>query len=84
MPRTTLTSKGQITVPQEVRTALKLSQGDQLQIEVLANGFEARVVRRPTAASLQGILKSEVPYQGQDAEEQAVADSLAEKFARQE
>lgn len=83
MPRTTITSKGQMTVPQEVRTALRLSQGDQLQIEVLANGFEARVVRRPTVASLQGILRSEVLYQGQEAEERAVADALAEKFSRQ-
>lgn len=83
MPRTTLTSKGQITVPQEIRAALNLAQGDQLQIEVVANGFEARVLRRPTAASLQGILKSEIPYQSREAEKQAVAEVLAEKFARQ-
>ncbi|TSA86723.1 AbrB/MazE/SpoVT family DNA-binding domain-containing protein [Deinococcus detaillensis] len=83
MSRTTMTSKGQITVPHEIRAALKLVQGDQLQIEVVSNGFEARLVRRPTAASLQGILKSEIPYQSQEAERQAVAEALAEKFSKQ-
>lgn len=79
MVRTTITSKGQLTIPQEVRAALGLEQGDQLAIEVTEDGFHARVVRRPRAASLQGILRGPIAYQGEEAERAAVAEALARK-----
>lgn len=79
MPRAVLTSKGQMTVPQEVRSALGLEMGDQLLIETTASGFQATVIHKPTAAALQGILGSQVKYQGEAAEAQAVAEALAEK-----
>lgn len=79
MARTTLTSKGQITIPQEVRTALGLQQGDQLLIEATEGGFHATVVRKPRAGDLQGILRGPVPYQGEEAERAAVAETLARK-----
>lgn len=86
MPRAVLTSKGQMTVPHEVRAALSLEMGDQLLIETTENGFQATVVRRPTAASLQGALqgalKGSVKYVGQEAERLAVAAALAEKLRR--
>ena len=80
MPRAVMTSKGQMTVPQEVRAALGLEMGDQLLIETTETGFQATVVRRPTAASLQGALKGSVNYVGQEAERLAVAAALAEKL----
>ena len=79
MPRTVLTSKGQMTVPQEVRSALGLEMGDQLLIETTATGFQATVVHKPRAAALQGILSGPVKYQGDAAEAQAVAKVLTEK-----
>ncbi len=79
MPRTTLTSKGQMTVPQEVRTALGLEMGDQLLIETTASGFQATVMRKLGAAALQGLLRGPVKYAGEEAERQAVAELLAEK-----
>lgn len=74
-----MTSKGQITVPQEVRVALGLEVGDQLLIESTEGGFSATVLRRPTPASLRGLLASPVAYVGEDAEREAVGEALARK-----
>lgn len=79
MPRTTVTGKGQVTIPQEVRAALGLEVGDQLLIEPTEGGFSATVLRKPTPASLQGLLASSVPYAGEDAEREAVGAALARK-----
>ena len=81
MPRTVLTSKGQMTVPQEVRSVLGLEMGDHLLIEATSTGFQATVVRRPRVAALQGILSGPVKYQGDAAEAQAMAEELADKQA---
>jgi AbrB family looped-hinge helix DNA binding protein len=53
----TLTSKGQITLPIQVRTRLNLQPGDQLRFEV---GPDGTLIGRPatrSAANLVGILK---------------------------
>jgi AbrB family looped-hinge helix DNA binding protein len=38
MPTSTLTSKGQITIPREIREALHLSSGDQVDFILAADG----------------------------------------------
>lgn len=38
MPTATITSKGQVTIPTEVRSALGLKQGDRLEFVVLDDG----------------------------------------------
>jgi len=55
MVTATLTSKGQMTLPKEVRTKLGLKPGDRLQVAVTADG---RVVMTPAVplATLAGIL----------------------------
>ena len=53
----TLTSKGQTTIPKQVREHLKLSPGDKLDFVIEAEG---RVVIRPAkldVRSLKGLLK---------------------------
>jgi antitoxin PrlF len=57
MPSATLTSKGQITVPKEIREALKVDTGDRLDF-VLEGPL--RVVVRPGSADvedLKGLLR---------------------------
>lgn len=44
MPRATLTSKGQMTLPKEVREALKVKPGDRVEFIIQAPG---RVLLRP-------------------------------------
>jgi AbrB family looped-hinge helix DNA binding protein len=38
MPETTLTSKGQVTVPREIRDRLGLASGDKLTFTLLSDG----------------------------------------------
>ena len=58
MPASTLTSKGQTTVPKEIRDRLNLRPGDRLEFVVEEDG---RVVVLPAtvdASDLKGILKA--------------------------
>jgi antitoxin PrlF len=56
MPSSTLTSKGQTTVPKEIRDYLKLQTGDQIDFLIRSDGA---VVMRPATLhvrELKGIL----------------------------
>lgn len=54
----TLTSKGQITLPKAIRDKLGLDAGSQLQFELLPdNSIRARAVKAD-ARSVRGLLKS--------------------------
>lgn len=58
----TLTSKGQITIPQQVRDALGLKAGQKVDFHVLPDGrVELEVLRQMSVEDLQNILpKSKV------------------------
>jgi antitoxin PrlF len=53
MPTATLTSKGQLTVPQSVRAALGLHTGSKVDFVAGPDGFTIAPVR-PPAVSLKG------------------------------
>lgn len=54
----TLTSKGQITLPKEIRERLGLDAGSMLDFQILAdNTITARPVK-PDARRIRGLLKS--------------------------
>ncbi|MGQ0570533.1 MAG: AbrB/MazE/SpoVT family DNA-binding domain-containing protein [Armatimonadota bacterium] len=56
MPTSTITSKGQVTIPKHVREALRVGPGDKLDFLVQDDG---RVLLQPATidvASLKGIL----------------------------
>jgi antitoxin PrlF len=42
MPRTTLRAKGQLTLPEEIRTAARLEEGDLLEAELTDEGILLR------------------------------------------
>ncbi len=53
MPKTTLTSKGQVTIPKEIRQRLGLRQGDQLIFHFDESG---RLTVEPASRNLLGDL----------------------------
>ena len=73
MPTATVTSKGQTTIPREVRNFLNLKPGDKLEFKL--NPKDQTVVLKAAnihIASLRGILKTEgmKPY---DSNERVIA-----------
>lgn len=56
MAYSTITSKGQTTIPNEIRRALNLRPGDRLEYAVEQDHFKVRVAAG--AASLKGALRS--------------------------
>jgi hypothetical protein len=55
MPEATLTSKGQITVPIEVRKALALELGDKLEFVLVAPGRYEAMAASMSVTSLKGL-----------------------------
>lgn len=83
MATSTLSSKGQITIPREVREELGLEEGDKLEFLVEADGS---VRLRPVTASareLYGLLKRPGrPPVSVDEMNRGIAEHVAEEDAR--
>ena len=71
MVRATLTSKGQLTIPKEVRERLGLSSGDQVVFEFDGDSVRLRVERRKSLEELRGSLPATREYPGKEAEREA-------------
>ena len=57
MPIATLTSKGQVTIPKEVRERLRLRAGDRIEFVVAADGTVSVRTPRRDVREFAGILK---------------------------
>ena len=57
MPTSTLTSKGQTTVPKEVREVLDIGEGDKLTWEI-RGGRVAVTTDRPSLLDFEGFIKN--------------------------
>ena len=79
MPEATITSKGQITIPVQVRKALGLEAGDRLVFELRDDGLRVRALHRRKASELRGAVRSGTRYVSSEAERAAAADALARK-----
>lgn len=56
MPTATITSKGQITIPQQVRTDMGLTAGDRVDFIRMEDGHYAVVPASHSIKSLKGII----------------------------
>jgi antitoxin PrlF len=57
MPISTLTSKGQITLPRQIRQQLKLQSGDKLNFQVETNGVVTLSPINKKVSDVFGILE---------------------------
>ena len=57
MSRATITAKGQITIPKEVRTAIGVEPGDLLDFVRLEDGNYAIIPATVSIKSLKGVFK---------------------------
>ncbi len=76
---TTVTTKMQVTIPEEVRRIFPVQAGSRLSWSVEGETLVARRVRG--VSELRGCLTSEVPFPGIEAEKSAVADNRASHYA---
>ncbi len=78
----TVTSKGQVTIPAEVRRHLGIKRNDKLSFVIDPDGVvRLRVPRYPDIASLRGAAGSlERPLTWQEVREIAREDHLREKY----
>lgn len=77
MSTATVTSKGQITIPKDVREHLGLCAGDKIDLQVRADGVVELVPRRQPLMALRGALKSAVRGVSLDDMDRAIAHGAA-------
>lgn len=76
-----VTSKGQVTIPADVRRALKIDQGDDLVFEVTSErSVQLRVLKRQRLSELYGSLPASRPFPGKDEIREAVGRELGKKL----
>ncbi len=70
-----MTSKGQLTVPKDVRDRLGLRNGDRVVFELEGDSARLRVERRKGLSELMGSLPATRKYPGKEAEREAARAS---------
>jgi len=69
--KATLTSKGQLTIPKQIRDHLGLKPGDRIAFDVEDGVIRLRVERRRTLEELRGSLPAGRHYPGREAERES-------------
>ena len=83
MPQATLTSKGQVTIPVEVRKRLGLKTGDRVDFDFLPDGKVAIRTKKLPFEALRGFLRKEGQRRISIREmDEAIGKAVAEKFER--
>jgi len=82
MPQSTLTEKGQTTVPVQIRKAMNLIPHQKIQWVFHPNGY-ALVRPQPSALDLYGSLKPKKAFPGIQEEKEAVRRAVAKQAAKE-
>jgi antitoxin PrlF len=76
-----VTSKGQVTIPADVRRALKIDQGDDLVFEVTSErSVHLKVLKRQRLSDLHGALPATRPFPGKDEVRETVGRELGKRL----
>ncbi len=80
---TTITTKGQVTIPEPVRRALAVSIGDKVafvRVERARKEATIRVISTSVVDELAGSLKTSVPYMPQSKVRKILARERAKRY----
>lgn len=78
MLRARVTSKGQVTVPLDVRRKLDLQPGDELIFEINSQGeLKVKIIKRKKLSELYGSLPTSRPYPGKEKIREETAISIS-------
>ncbi len=80
----TLTSKGQVTIPKEIRDALKIGEKDQLLFFIEGDRAIMIPIKKRSLNELFGSLPATRPYPGLDALREEIRRELGERISRGE
>lgn len=76
----TLTTKGQVTIPQDMRLMLGIQSGDQIYFEAIPQQKTLKIKKTTTVVDqLYGSLKSSVPYSSRKQERAAAMAYVAKR-----
>jgi AbrB family looped-hinge helix DNA binding protein len=79
-----VTSKGQVTIPADVRKALAIEQGDDLLFDVAPDQTaRLRVIKRQRLSDLYGALRSPQSYPGKEEVREQVGRALGKRAKAQ-
>ena len=79
MVKATLTSKGQLTVPKEIRERLGLRSGDRVVFEFEGDSARMKVEKRKSLEELRGSLPATREYSGKEAERAAAREHATKR-----
>lgn len=82
MTTSTLTAKGQTTVPREIREHLGLKPGDKIDYEIAPDGSVRLRIRKVRLADLAGILGKPSRTVSIEEMDEAIAEAVAERMRR--
>ena len=82
MPTATITSKGQITIPIEVRKSLRLNAGDKIDFLDTGNGQFAIRPKKGSIMKMKGILRKLGYVPSIEQMDQDILDAVSEDYLR--
>jgi AbrB family looped-hinge helix DNA binding protein len=83
MSITTVTAKGQVTIPRDIRESLDLTQGDKILFILEADrAILVPIAKKRPLRNLYAALPATRPYPGLDLIRQEVHSQLAERIQR--